>query len=217
MSRERSSRRLSVARRRELEVAAAVAREAVTQFHVTSAISLIELAAERVSAVRMLEIYLRMHNITGPEGELLAYAVLAALGHQASRGKAASLVVDGEDPVARDNRSIFRVLRSRLRGRVHHDLRRWVELATGAAQAGLVEIHARHAVKFARDLAETHSVSQACTLYVEMAGVPAPLRDSLYIHLLDRLAAEELPRPIHGGGASPERVAVHPHRPRRVV
>ena len=217
MSGEKSARRMSVARRRELEVAAAVAREAVTQFHVTSAISLIELAAGRVSAVRMLEIYLRMHNITGPEGELLAYSVLAALGHQAARGKAASLVVDGEDPVARENSSVFRVLKSRLRGRVHHDLRRWVELATGAAQAGLIEIHTRHAVRFARDLADTHSVSQACTIYTEMAGVPAPLRDSLYIHLLDRLASEELPRPIHGGSSPQDRVAVHPHRPRRVV
>lgn len=212
----RAARSLNVARRRELEVAAAVAREAVTHFHVNSAISMIELAAGRVSAVRMLEIYLRMHNITGAEGELLAYSVLAALGHRASKGRAASLVVDGEDPVASDNASMFRMLRSRLRGRVHHDLRRWVELATGAARAGLIDIHVRHAVRFARELADTHSVSQVCALYADMAGVPQTLRDSLYIYLLDRLASEELPRPINSGGAQ-ERVTLHPPRPRRAV
>jgi hypothetical protein len=216
MSRGKSGRRMNVARRRELEVAAAVAREAVTQFHVSSAISLIELAAGRVSAVRMLEIYLRMHNITGPEGELLAYSVLAALGHRASKGKASSLVVDGEDSVVQDNNSLLRLLRVRLRGRVHHDLRRWVELATGAAQAGLVDIHVRHAVRFARDLADSHTVAQACDLYVEMAGVPLTLRDSVYIHLLDRLANEELPRPFPATNPQ-ERVALHAHRPRRVV
>jgi hypothetical protein len=216
MSPRKAARKLTVAQRRGLEVAAALAREAVTQFHVSSAISLIELANGRVSAVRMLEIYLRMHNVTGPKGELLAYSVLAALGHRASKGKAASLVVDGEDGAAPDSTALFRLLRMRLRGRVHHDLRRWVELATGSAQAGLIEIHVRHAVRFARELADTHSVSQACDLYVDMAGVPSTLRESLQIHLLDRLAAEELPRPYPA--LDPQnRVALHAHRPRRVV
>jgi hypothetical protein len=216
MASRKTTRRLNVATRRELEVAAALAREAVTQFHVSSAISLIELANGRVSAVRMLEIYLRVHNITGAEGELLAYSVLAALGHRASKGKAASLVVDGEDSAAPDSASLLRLLRMRLRGRVHHDLRRWVELATGSVQAGLIEIHVRHAVRFARELTETHSVSQACALYVEMAGVPAPLRESLHIHLLDRMAAEELPRPYPALNTQ-DRVTLHGHRPRRVV
>ena len=133
MSTLKPSRKLTVAKRRELEVLAALAREAVTQFHVNSALSLIELAAGRVSAVRMLDIYLRMHGIVSAEAELLSYSVLAALGPRASKGAAASLFGEGEEPVTPERGSVFKILKGRLRGRIHHDLRRWVELATGAA------------------------------------------------------------------------------------
>jgi hypothetical protein len=217
MSPSKTSRKLSVAKRRELEVSAALAREAVTQFHVNSAIALIELAASRVSAVRMLDIYLRMHGILGPEAELLSYSVLAALGHRASKGTAASLFVEGEEPAAPEPGSLFKILKGRLRGRVHHDLRRWVELATGAAQAGLLDIHVRHSVRFARELADSHSISQAVDLYTEMAGVPASMHDMLYIFLLDRLAAEELPRRNQTTAPQTDRVSLFPHRPRRAV
>lgn len=216
MSPRKPSRKLSVARRRELEVQAALAREAVTHFHVSSAISLIELAAERVSAVRMLDIYLRMHGITGPEAELLSYSVLAALGHRASKGAPASLFVEGEEP-AQQRGTLLKVISHRLRGRTHHDLRRWVELATGAAQAGLLDIHVGYASKFARELVESHSILQAVDLYADMAGVPQPLRDPLYLFLLDRLAAEELPRRNPKATPHAERVSLFPQRPRRVV
>jgi hypothetical protein len=210
------SRKLTVARRRELEVHAALAREAVTQFHVNSAISMIELAAGRVSAVRMLDIYLRMHGIVGPEAELLSYSVLAALGHRASKGAVASLFVEGEEPAQPERGSVLKIVRNRLRGRTHHDLRRWVELATGASQAGLLDIHVRFAVKFARELTESHSILKAVKLYTEMAGVPAALRDPLYMFLLDRLASEELPR-RNQKAAQQDRVSLFPHRPRRAV
>jgi hypothetical protein len=217
MSTRKPSRKLAVAKRRELEVQAALAREAITSFHVNSAIALIELAADRVSAVRMLDIYLRMHRIIGPEAELLSYSVLAALGHRASKGAAASLVVEGEEAEQPERGTLLKVIRHRLRGRTHHDLRRWVELATGAAQAGMLDIHVGYAVRFARELADSHSIVQAVDLYSDMAGVPQTLRDSLYVFLLDRLASEELPRRNPKVTPPAERVSLFPQRPRRAV
>lgn len=206
----RRSRKLAVSKRRELEVAAAVAREEAVQFHVTSALEFIQLGAERVTPERMLDIYLRLHGLTGAHGELLAYRVLAALGERAPAE--ARRFVRGEPQPPADPRSFLASIRKRLRGRVNHELRRWIELATGATQAGLLALHVRHAIRFARELADTHSVAQASALYASMAGVPAALEDSLYILLLDRLAAEELPKPAHAAGAAGEGVALHPPR-----
>ena len=214
MSRSKLDRNLGVARRRELEVAAAVAREKIMQFHVSSALRLIALAADRVPPARMLEIHLRLHQVVGAESELLAYRVLAAMG-ESSAADSARLFLPAEVQPEEDSASLWRVLRSRLRGRVHHDLRRWVELAVGAAQAGMVEIHAEHAVRFARALSETHTVQQSAALYSEMAAVASPLRQPLLIKLLTRLAAEDLPAvsaPSLQDRAAAERPAVRAER-----
>jgi hypothetical protein len=196
MDSRRSPRKLTLAKRRELKVVAAVAQEEIMQFHVASALRLIELAAGRVSAVRMVAIHTRLHGITGAMAEVLSYSVLAALGNRAARGAAASLVVEGvegEDSMARDARSLLRMLRGRLRGRVHHDLRRTVELAFGAAQVGLLDLHVDHALRFVRELAETHDTAGAVGVYAAMTGVAPSARHMLYAHVLDRLAAQELP------------------------
>lgn len=225
MSARKASRKLSAAKRRELEVAAAVAREAVMQFHVSNAIRFIELADDRVSAVRMLEIYLRLHRITDTPAELLAYRVLAALGQRSSKhGVAPHYFLEGEGDNLENTRSLFRVVRNRLRGRVHHDLRRQVEIATGSAQVALIELHVRHALKFVHDLSGTHSIAEAAALYADMAGVPSMYKDMLYLFLLDRLAAEELPRPAATAAASrggvpqtPEARPAYPGKPLRTA
>lgn len=219
MKSRKPSRTLSASRRRQLEVAAAVAREAVTKYHVTSALRLIELGADRVSVTRMLDIYLRLHGLLGAQAELLAYSVLAALGNRSPDGHTAALLAGRDNVEADEPVSLLHELKRRLRGRVHHDLRRWVELATGAAQAGILEIHVSHAIRFAEDLAPSHSVAQACALYADMAGVPRSLRDSLQILLLDRLASKELPR-SELRIATTDRVALYPRphqRPKRAT
>lgn len=206
MSARKASRKLTAAKRRELEVAAAVARESVMQFHVTNAIRFIELADERVSAVRMLEIYLRLHRIDDAPAELLAYRVLAALGQRSSRnGIAPNYFVEGEQPGEYDNtRSLFRIVKNRLRGRVHHDLRRTVEIATGSTQVALLELHVSHALRFVQALSATHSIAEAAALYADMAGVQPMHRDTLYLFLLDRLAAEALPRQAVAAAPPPQ-------------
>jgi hypothetical protein len=72
----------------------------------------------------------------------------------------------------------------------------------GAAQVGVLDIHVHHALRFARELAETHGTAQAVEVYADMTDVPEISRQMLYALVLDRLAAEELP-PYNGGTATP--------------
>lgn len=208
-----SSRKPKVAapKRRELQVAAAVAREAVMQLHVARATKLIELGGDRVSAPRMLGIYLRLQEITSPAAELLVNRVLAMLGQRTGKGPVPSLFVEGEDDTEPNDqhRSWIRVVRERLRGRVHDDLRRWVELHTGATQVAVLDTHVRHARRFVQDLSDSHNIEAACALYCELAEVPASMHSTVYMFVLDRMAAEELPRPKGKRGQHHEGTSIH--------
>jgi hypothetical protein len=209
-----SPRKLTLVKRRELKVIAAVAQEEIMQFHVSSALRLIELGAGCVSAVRMIAIYTRLHGITGAMAEVHSYSVLAALGNRGStRSVTTSLVVEGEDSIARDARSLLRMLRGRLRGRVHHELRRNVELAFGSAQVGLLELHVQHALRFVSELAESHHTARAVDVYATMTDVAPLTRNILYACVLDRLAAQELPG--HDSGPPQPTGTLPATRPRR--
>lgn len=190
----RKKARLTPEKIRELQVAAAVARESVQQMHGTRALKLIDLADNRVSAIRMLSIYARVHGLSNSDEEILTNRVLALLGQRARKGVGPMVYVEGEDIDASETRSIVSVVRDRLKGRVLHDLRRWVELHTGQTQAALIDVHVRHGLRFVAELRDTHTVQGALQVYREMVDVPANMVDALYIFTLERLATEELPR-----------------------
>jgi hypothetical protein len=197
----RNARKATGSRNRAVQVAAAVAREAVQQLHVEHALALIRHGAGRFSELRMLEIYLRLLELSGPDGEGIANRVLASLGRaQSLHG---TRVVSGmssaqgeahgaaDDDVVADDHSLLRTLRRRLRGRVHDELRRTVELQVGVARTALLETHVRHARGFVELLAHTHTIADACGLYTAMVEMPPSHEAVLYMLVLDRIAAEE--------------------------
>jgi hypothetical protein len=214
----RKKAKLTAEKRRELMVAAAVAHEAVLQTHVARAMRLIELSNNRVSVMRMLTIYTRLHNLSKMDVEALANRVLAVLG-RSRKSQTPAVYVEGESENFDDRRSIVGGMRERLRGRRLHDLRRWTELHTGSTQAALLEIHVRHALRFVHELNATHSVVEAIQVYEEMVGVPDIMTSALRIYVFDRLAAEELPKgTIIDVNADPAQVPLFPagRRPKRV-
>lgn len=190
----RKKAKLTAEKRRELMVAAAVAREALLQTHVGRAMRLIELSGSRVSVMRMLSIYTRLHGLNKMDTETVMNRVLAVLGR--SRRQTPAVYVEGESENFSDTRTLVGTMRERLRGRRLHDLRRWVELHTGATQAALLDIHVRHALRFVEELRETHSTADAVDVYEEMVEVPEAMRSALRIFVLDKLAADELPKPL---------------------
>jgi hypothetical protein len=199
------ARKLPAAVRRELEVAAAVAREAVFATHAARAEALIQLAGDRVSAPRMLQVYVRLHSLSEQDALYLSNRVLAEIGKRAAKARPApAAVVDAETPSENDEPgSLIAHIRHRLRGRVLHDLRRGVELYAGVTELALLKVHVKHALRF-HELLEPagESVSGAVRAYRETLGVRASYADMLYYSVLDRLAAEQPPVPLQLEGAT---------------
>ena len=189
----RKKAKLTAEKRRELMVSAAVAHEAVLQTHVARAMRLIELSNNRVSVVRMITIYTRLHDLSKMDVEALGNRVLALLG-RSRKNVTPAMYVEGESENFDDNRSIMGSVRDRLKGRRLHDLRRWVELHTASTQAALIEIHVRHALRFVQELHSSHSTVEAIEVYQEMVNVPDNMTAAVRIYVMDRLAAEELPK-----------------------
>ena len=198
------SRKLSASARRELDVAAAVAREAVLQLHVERALVLIRLANARIPLTRALDIYLRLQMLSGPAADMICNRVLASFGPARNTvgpvaSPAANDRADDDDPDYADERSLFRTVRRRLRGRVNDELRREIELHMGVTRVALLDLHVRHAHGFVRMLAGAHDIAAACAVYTEMLNVPVSLAPVLYIMVLDRVATDERERSLPAG------------------
>ena len=207
----RKKAKLSAEKRRELMVSAAVAREAVLQTHVARAMRLIELSGNRVSVMRMISIYTRLHDLSKMDTEALANRLLALLGRsRKTQTQTPAVYVEGESENFDNQRSIVGSVRDRLKGRRLHDLRRWIELHTGSTQAALIEIHVRHALRFVEDLRESHVTQEAIEVYEEMLEVPETMHAALRIYVLDKLAQEELPKGQVASDAVPVAVQADP-------
>jgi hypothetical protein len=201
MSTSRNGRRPPV-RRADLEVAAAVASEAVIQLHVDGALQLIELAAGRVAPLRALEIYLRLLRIGGQDRAVVSNRVLAGLGKPRTAAvRPAEAAADGDE--VSDDLAAWQLLRRRLRGRVHVELRRAVELHAGVMQKALLDLHVQHARRFVARLGDDARMDDACRLYTSLVGVPGPVAGLLYPLVLERIAAEEMPRRWAAPAAAP--------------
>lgn len=212
--------KLTAEKRRELMVAAAVAREAILQLHVVRAMRLIEMCGNRVSVMRMISIYTRLHDLNKMDIEALANRLLAVLG-KSRKAATPAMYVEGESENFDDRRSIVGSVRERMRGRRLHDLRRWTDLHTGSTQAALLEIHTRHALRFVEELRDSHSTREAVDVYQDMVEVPAIMSEALKIFVWDKLAQEELPKGHIEIVADPSQLQVFPpagerKRPKRV-
>jgi hypothetical protein len=211
----KKTRKLSAVKQRELQVVAAVARDAVLQLHISRALKVIDLAGGKVSVIRMLSIYTRLHGLSNADAEVLGNKVLAAVGHRTRKGDQPAMFVEGEDENIGETRSFVGIVRDRLKGRVHHDLRRWMELHSGSTQAALIDLHVRHALRCVSELRDTHGIAEAIEIYRELVDVPSNMADAVYIYSLDRLAAEELPKVAAAPKEDAEQVPLFPQHRRR--
>ena len=187
------TRKLAAPLRRALDVAAAIATEEVQAAHVAQTLELIEIADARVVPQRVADIYLRLHGLEEPTAGVIRTRVLAEIGQRARSAPPTEpvLVEDSQEEVPA--RGPFRSLRERFRGRVHHELRRWMELHTGRTEVVLLDIHVRNALIFVQTLAPDVPIQEAVAIYRERVNAPEQLGQMLYWFVLARLSDLELP------------------------
>lgn len=188
------TRKFASPTRRALDVAAAIATEEVLAAHVAQVLDLVQLAEGRVSAGRVIDIYLRLHSLEDPTATVLRTRALAELGQRerlTPPEPEPPVVVESAAPEA--PRGPFRFFRERFRGRVHNDLRRWMELHMGRTEVMILDIHVRNALVFVQTLAPDVSIHEAVTIYREKVGVREQLGEALYWFVLSRMSEVEIP------------------------
>jgi hypothetical protein len=204
-------RKLPVSVQRELELATAVARDAVFALHTARAEALIQLAGDRVRPPRMLEIYTRIHGLPETDAHFLTNRVLADIGRRVAKVPKPPPPQSAEpsDELQEDETpSLLRQIRERLRGRMMHDLRRGVELYAGITEVALLKVHVKHAMRFVEILQPLgEPIDGALEVYKQTLGVRPGTGDMLYFFVLERIAAEQPPILAEAQATAPEAAA----------
>ena len=184
--------------REKLHLAAAVAGEAVVAEHVRYALELIEEGGDRIPVERLLGAYARLHHLSDDERRQLTERVLVALGRDTKTTARAPL---------RPPRSFLRRAARRIRGRIHVDLREWVDRHTARVELAVLDVHVQHALGFARILFEEGSPDEAVEAYAETMSLRTTMAEMVRLRVL----AEA---PVHGEEAEQLEVDVEPLHPR---
>jgi hypothetical protein len=176
---------------KDLNMLLAVGRKRLADAHFTYAMELIEHAAPHVSPPRALDIYSRLHHLTEEEFRALKNRVLVAYAKRApSDEKLATFVGINGDVDWDITATVFQKLKKRLKGRQNLELRRWVELHTGRAEAELLSIHVENVIRLYGSLGDLSPVLDAVRLYMETMTLRNTLHDALYIATCDRMFRE---------------------------
>ena len=204
-----SSRDLSEAMRRRVELAIAVAQERLLSTHVDHALRLIQLVGEQVPFENALGIYTRLLRLSDDEARVITTRALAILGEQVADSPAWT-EPPPEAPAAPDDgtrRSLLSNMRQRLRGRVKDDLRRWVELAAARTEVAILNTHVENARNFIELLEKDLAAQDAVELYLDALEVRESVAEVTYYLALARIAEEELPDAKRGAKRATQAVS----------
>lgn len=183
MNRRFSHRGMPAEVQDRLRLAAAVAAEQVLEEHVQSALELAEKAGDRAPVERLLAVYVRLHHLQEDQARKLRDRVLSTLG-TLSRSA-------GDSPTVADSHGFLARLSRRLRGRVHQELRDWVERHTARVELALLEIHVQNALQTLR-IVDTHAPNgKAISIYCEMLGLRSAVAEMVRLKVLKRLHDSE--------------------------
>lgn len=161
--------------------------ERLLEVHTQQALELIERARGQVPALRALNIYCRLHDILGAEAGVLTNRVVARLGPRPGRrpGPAPAEPPDEMDEWAEP--SWLGRVRRRLRGRVNHNLRSWIELHTARTEVELLRVHVEGALRVIEIVQPVRSYASVVEYYIAAMRIRPTIARAVFIFTLARL------------------------------
>jgi hypothetical protein len=210
----RNSRRLPDTVRRRLEVATAMAWEALVEAHTAQALDFLALLAERVEQQEALARYMREMGIIEPMATPVRTRVLVAL-EEAESGRVPVVLheAEGAARAAEPQRggegeegeaggegwrrftpgALVSGVRERQKSRDEVD--RLVLLATARAEERVIGTHVDNAITFAALLDAALGLDRAVQEYIQTVGLGGPRAQAVFQRTMARLADVHLPRP----------------------
>jgi hypothetical protein len=197
-------RRLPETVRRRLEVATAMALEALIETHARNALQFITLMAERFSFDEALDRYLEEMDVTDSLAAASRTRVLVALDesdhdhHQAPRPRRRLLVAEeeAERPASSGWRRFRpdRVMKGvRDHFRRNEETERWVQLAIARAEEAVIATHVDNAITFAALLDGHLPLGKSVEEYVSAVSVTGGRAQAILQRTMARLADVHLP------------------------
>lgn len=197
-----SSKDLTEPTRRRVELSIAVAQERLLSTHVEHVLRLIQLVGEQVPFENALAIYTRMLRLSDDEARVITTRALATLGEKVAGGREVwpELTTPDEEPPRekggeknRSGKSVFNLMRQRLRGRVNDDMRRWVELSAARTEVAILHTHVENALSFVDLLEKEMANIEAVELYLDALEVRDSIAEVTAYMALAQLADRHLP------------------------
>lgn len=211
----RSSRRLADPMRRRLEVATAMAWEALVDAHAEQALEFLTLLDGRLDMQDALSRYLREMGIIEPMSTSVRTKVLVALEnaesahmplqlHEAEAAAGAAADADGVGEEEEDEGEGWRrftpgalVSGVRERQRSRDETERIIMLATARAEEEVIGTHVDNAITFAALLDASVGLDRAVQEYIQTVGLGGPRAQAIFQRTMARLADVHLPKPRH--------------------
>jgi hypothetical protein len=195
-------RRLPEAVRHRLEVATAMAWEALVDAHVKQALEFIALFEDRFPLEEALNRYVREMDIGEVMGAAVKTRVLVTVEDELPAAPAAVVIRDGDDEVVEADEGEgwrrFRpdvVMRGVIeRQRSREETERLVELAIARAEEEMIKAHVDNAITFAALLEDAGALSRAVEQYLAALNVVGGRGQSVLQRTMARLADVHLPR-----------------------
>ena len=186
--------------RRRVEVATAMAWEALIDTHTQQALDFVNLLEGRLTLEEALTRYLREMDVTEAIASAVRTRVLIEL-EQPDHSKPHLQVHEAEEPAPEEDDEGWRRFRPdvmvrgvRERQRRNEETDRWIELSIARSEEAIILTHIDNAITFVALLDEHLIMSRAVQQYLAAVALTGGRSQSVFQRTMARLAEVHLPR-----------------------